>query len=181
MKQSLRFFSLGILASALLLLGYTLFFGGDLKQADSSVEEMSDSLSEQGYRVVSEDEYIKYTMDKEQSTDTKESDKSDKKDEKEAKQKKEKENNDDKEDEEDKNKDKKKEKATIKIDSGVVAPDIADDLVDEKIIKKDERDDFVEYMDGEGYSEEVQLGKFKVDSDMDFKELANTFITYPGD
>src|SRR5699024_3400657 len=56
-----------------------------------------------------------------------------------------------------------------------------DDLVDGKIIKKDERDDFIDYMDGEGYSEEVQLGKFKVDSEMDFKELAKTFITYPGD
>src|SRR5699024_7281792 len=180
MKQSLRFFSLGILASALLLLGYTLFFGGDLKQADSSVEEMSDSLNEQGYRVVSEDEYIKYTMDKEKATDSEESDKSDKKDEKEAKKKKEKEDKNNKNEKEDDD-EQKKEKATIKIDSGVVAPDIADDLVDGKIIKKDERDDFIDYMDGEGYSEEVQLGKFKVDSEMDFKELAKTFITYPGD
>src|SRR5699024_12074887 len=77
--------------------------------------------------------------------------------------------------------DKKKEKTTINIGAGVVAPDIADDLVDGKIIKKDERDDFIDYMNGEGYSEEVQLGKFKVDSEMDFKELAKTFITYPGE
>lgn len=175
MKQSLRFFSLGILVSAILLLGYTLFFSGDLKQADPSVEEMSDSLSDQGYRVVSEDEYVKYTLDKDKPSNSEENDETDKEDEDE-KEKDESDNNDDKKD-----KDKKKEKATIKTESGVVAPDIAEDLVEEKIIKKDEKDDFAAYMDDEGYSEKVQLGKFKVDSDMDFKELAKTFTTYSGD
>src|SRR5699024_10504221 len=175
MKQSLRFFSLGILVSAILLLGYTLFFSGDLKQADPSVEEMSDSLSDQGYRVVSEDEYVKYTLDKDKASNSEENDETNKEDEDE-KEKDESDNNDDKKD-----KDKKKEKATIKTKSGVVAPDIAEDLVEEKIIKKDEKDDFAAYMDDEGYSEKVQLEKFKVDSDMDFKELAKTFTTYSGD
>ncbi|HLQ95800.1 MAG TPA: hypothetical protein VK108_05400 [Pseudogracilibacillus sp.] len=178
MKQSLRFFSLGILVSAILLLGYTLFFSGDLKQADPSVEEMSDSLSDQGYRVVSEDEYVKYTLDKDKASNSEENDETNKEDEDE-KEKDESDNNDDNDDKKDK--DKKKEKATIKTESGVVAPDIAEDLVEEKIIKKDEKDDFAAYMDDEGYSEKVQLGKFKVDSDMDFKELAKTFTTYSGD
>lgn len=181
MKQSLRFFSLGILVSAILLLGYTLFFSGDLKQADPSVEEMSDSLSEQGYRVVSEDEYVKYTLDKDKASDSAENDETNKEDEKEKEKKDKKEKDEKDENDDKKDKDKKKEKATIKTESGVVAPDIAEDLVEEKIIKKDEKDDFAEYMDDEGYSEKVQLGKFKVDSDMDFKELAKTFTTYPGD
>src|SRR5699024_12583698 len=116
-------------ASELRLISLSLVVGGDLTQADSSVVERSDSLNEQGYRDVAEDEYIKYTMDKEKATDSEESDKSDKKDEKEAKKKKEKADEDeDNDDEKEDDDDQKKEKATIKIDSGVVAPDIADDL-----------------------------------------------------
>src|SRR5699024_12800875 len=111
MKQSLRFFSLGILVSAILLLGYTLFFSGDLKQADPSVEEMSDSLRDQGYRAVSEDEYVKYTLDKDKASNTEENDETNKKDEDET-EKEESDNNDDNDDKKDK--DKKKEKATNK-------------------------------------------------------------------
>src|SRR5699024_772587 len=163
MKQSLRFFSLGILVSAILLLGYTLFFSGDLKQADPSVEEMSDSISDQGYRVVSKVEYIKYKLDKDKETNEEENDEKNKEDE-DKKEKYESDNNDDNDDKKDK--DKKKETATIKTESGVVAPDIAEDLVEEKIIKKDEKDDFAAYMEDKVYSDKVQLWKFIVDSYM---------------
>lgn len=188
MKQSLRFFSLGLLVSALLLLGYNFFFQDTLTSAELSVEEMTDSLKEQGYRVITEEEFISYTLDND-TTDKKSEDKADEKADEEAEKNTDKE--DSKKEEEDEKKDKESEskedkeedkviKASFKTESGVVSEDIADSLVEKKIIKENEHDKFVKYLEDNDYSKYIQLGTFEVSSDMDFKELAETVTTYPG-
>src|SRR5699024_790625 len=170
MKQSLRFFSLGLLVSALLLLGYSLFFEDSAKKAELSVDDMIESLGDEGYRVVSEDEFITYTLEKDQAQNSSEeedsSTKSDKKDSEKKANKKDKEkdkdngnadkNKNDKKDNNKKSKDKDDKddvvKATVKTKSSIVSQEIADDLVDKKIIKKKERDKFANYLEDNDYS-----------------------------
>src|SRR5699024_12554084 len=69
----------------------------------------------------------------------------------------------------------------LKVDENTYTPDIADKLIDKKIIDKDEGDKFIEYIEDNDYSDYIQLGTFKVDSEMSMKDLAETFTTYPGD
>lgn len=197
MKQSLRFFSLGLFVSALLLFGFNFFFGGSDSLSNATVDELEAALHEEGYRVVSEDDYITYTMKKEQTQNesekdtkdtskekAKETNKKDKQD-SEKEQDKDKKTDSKKKDEKDKNEeDEDKDKvvkASFKTKAGVVSPEIADTLIDKKIIKKNERDKFIKYMDSNGHSEYIQLGTFKVNSDMSYKEIADVVTTYPGD
>lgn len=192
MKQSLRFFSLGLLVSALLLFGFNFFFEGSDSISNASVDDLKAALHEEGYRVVSEEDYVTYTLKKDEAQNKSDEASKDEAEETDKKDIQESTKNTDKKEDKDEKADKKKEdkekedkdkvvKATIKTKAGVVSPEIADDLVDKKIIKKNERDKFVKYLDDNGYSEYIQLGTFKVNSDMNFKELAETVTTYPGD
>lgn len=191
MKQSIRFFSIGLLTASIVLLGFYFLFGNSKASSkDVPLEEMIEEIESTGHRVVTEKEFIAYTInneekevdkedsakEKKESSDKKETkktdDKTDKKDKKEDKDKKDKKDKDKKDD--------KKVKATITTDDGVVTQEIADKLVDENIIKDKEKQEFLDYLDDNDYSPYIQIGKFKVDSEMSMKELAETFTTYPG-
>lgn len=191
MKQSIRFFSIGLLTASIVLLGFYFLFGNSKASSkDVPLEEMIAEIESTGHRVVTEKEFIAYTInneekevdkedsakEKKESSDKKETkktdDKTDKKDKKEDKDKKDKKDKDKKDD--------KKVKATITTDDGVVTQEIADKLVDENIIKDKEKQEFLDYLDDNDYSPYIQIGKFKVDSEMSMKELAETFTTYPG-
>lgn len=191
MKQSIRFFSIGLLTASIVLLGFYFLFGNSKASSkDVPLEEMIEEIESTGHRVVTEKEFIAYTInneekevdkedsakEKKESSDKKETkktdDKTDKKDKKEDKDKKNKKDKDKKDD--------KKVKATITTDDGVVTQEIADKLVDENIIKDKEKQEFLDYLDDNDYSPYIQIGKFKVDSEMSMKELAETFTTYPG-
>lgn len=187
MKQSIRFFSIGLLSASIVLLGfYFLFDGSKASSKDVPLEEMIEEIEASGHRVVTEKEFIAYTInsDKEVASDQD----SDKKEEKSSDKKDNKKKDDKKDDKKDKKKDKKDKKdkkedevikAKIKTDSGVVSQDIAEKLVNEKII--DDGDKFAKYLDDNDYSAYIQIGTFKVNSDMSDKELAKVFTTYPGD
>ena len=142
-------------------------------------------VEKQGYHVVDQEEYISFSLDKEAVKDQ-EKQESTKKDDKNkekadsSKQDKPKENNQDKSKETDEKDAVEEEvtKATFKVKQGIYTPQIADILVEEKII--DDKNKFIKYMDENGYSDYIQLGTFKVTSDMSLKELAETLTTYPG-
>lgn len=191
MKQSIRFFSIGLLTASIVLLGFYFLFGNSKASSkDVPLEEMIEEIESTGHRVVTEKEFIAYTInneekevdkedsakEKKESSDKKEikktDDKADKKDKKEDEDKKDKKDKDKKDD--------KKVKATITTDDGVVTQEIADKLVDKNIIKDKDKQEFLDYLDDNDYSPYIQIGKFKVDSEMSMKELAETFTTYPG-
>lgn len=193
MKQPIRFFSIGLLTSAILLSGFYFFFDTSKENIENiPVEEMIAKVEEDGYRVITEDEFISYSLstekenadkdeketagkDKEQKNSKKDDEKSKEKEKKqEDGDKKEKKKN--KEDEEDEKE--KVKKVTFTTEEGVVSQDIADILIENDII--DDRQKFLDYLDDNDYSPYIQLGTFKVTSDMSMKELAETVTTYPG-
>src|SRR5699024_7687018 len=123
-----------------------------------SVDELIASIEDEGYRVISESDYVAFSFFKEEELDgddnennQKEEKPKDKKKDKDADKKKDKDNDNkkskddtsDKKDK-DKNKDDKDDdviKHTFTTDEGVVSQEIADILVDEKII--DDRQEFI--------------------------------------
>src|SRR5699024_1955715 len=160
MKQAIRYFSLGLLLSVLLLYGYQ-FFNKEDRAASFSEEELIDLVEDEGYHVITNEEYITYSLNKDETG------KNQKKEDKDDEKKEEKSNdNEDEEDEED-----EVVKASIKVDENTYTPDIADKLIDKKIIDKDEGDKFIEYIEDNDYSDYIQLGTFKVDSEMSMKDL----------
>ncbi len=179
MKQSIRFFSIGLLTASLLLLGFYYFLNDSAASSDIPVEEMIAEIESNGHRVITEKEFIAYTINNETEVD---SDQESKKDDKKEKSSNKKKSNDKKNSSKDKKKkeDKKDEiiKAKFTTKDGVVTQEVADILVDEKII--DDRQKFVEYLDDNDYSSYLQVGTFEVTSDMSMKEIAEVITTYPG-
>src|SRR5699024_5017954 len=155
-----------------------LFDNSKASSKDVPLEEMIEEIESTGHRVVTEKEYIAYTINREEKEEAKEDSAKDKK---ESSDKKEEKKKDDNKDNEKKDKKDKEVKATITTNDGVVTQDIADKLVDENIINEKEKQEFLDYLDDNDYSPYIQIGKFKVDSDMSMKELAEAFTTYPGD
>src|SRR5699024_5126520 len=194
MKQAIRYFSLGLLLSVLLLYGYQ-FFNKEDRAASFSEEELIDLVEDEGYHVITNEEYSTYSLNKDENITKKENkeetgkkEETTNSEEKEKQEEKKKEDKDDdkKEEKSDDNEDEEDEedevvKASIKVDENTYTPDIADKLIDKKIIDKDEGDKFIEYIEDNDYSDYIQLGTFKVDSEMSMKDLAETFTTYPGD
>jgi len=185
MKQSIRFFSIGLLVASVIFFGfYFLLSDTNTSAEDLPVEDMVSEIESQGYRVITEDEFISFTLSKEDNIEKDEKSEQDNKDKKDSSKKK----SDNKKDKSKKKKDKDKKdedkkddvvKATFTTEDGVVTQDIADILVDEEII--DDRQEFLDYLDDNDYSPYIQIGTFKVSSDMSKKELAEVITTYPGD
>lgn len=183
MKQPIRFFSIGLFIASVLLYGFHFFFGQsstNQNEAEMTVEELIVEVESEGYRVISEEDYVSYTLHKEE-TEEKSDQKSDKKEKnKKDKDKPEKESNQPttkKRDKEEK-KDDEVIKHTFTTSDGVVSQDIADILVDNNII--DDRQAFLDYLEDNDYSSYIQVGKFTVSSDMSFEDIAKVITTYPG-
>ncbi|NLI68262.1 MAG: endolytic transglycosylase MltG [Bacilli bacterium] len=183
MKITVRAFSLGLLtASVILFIMY--FITDDSSQAveELTVEQLAEALEEKGYRTITEDEYISFSVyqdekkiaEKESEKNNKQTDKTDTND---KKVNEDAGNKEEKEKEEENEKEQPKE-IKVKVESGFVSKDIAEILKDEGII--DETSKFVKYMEDNGYSPYIQIGTFTVHSEMSLKELAETFTTYPG-
>jgi len=198
MKQSLRFFAIGLLTASVLLFGYYFFLDDSTQSNDElTVDELVSALEDEGYRAIPESDYVAFSFFKEEEM---KSDEEDGKEEKPKKNEKEKDNNEDKnKDKKDKKKEDKKDKNenvnddknadnnnndddvikhTFTTGEGVVSQEIADILIEEKII--DDRKKFLDYLDDNDYSSKIQIGKFTVSSDMSMKEIAEVITTYPG-
>lgn len=190
MKQPVRVFAIGLLSAGVIMLGVYFFSNGNIQTTDNlSDEELVTLIEEKGYHVLSDSEYVALSVDEQGTTDSqapqkeeqptskakaaeKTNDEKDKQ--KEADNKKA--NKDQENDQEDKEKDKEQEDKeknktyTLKIKSGMPSSEISDLLEENNII--DDASEFNKYLEKHNYSEKVQLGKFKVSSDMSLYEIA---------
>lgn len=187
MKIPVRFFSIGLFTAATVLLIIYLITNREATAEDFSVEELSAALEAEGYRAIDQDEYISYTVyldemkEKEEQEKNEEKNKTAKAKEKTDENKKEKDNavKENKEKENEKEKEKEEVKTIkLKIEQGMVSQDIAKKLKDEKLI--DDEQKFIKYLEDNGYSSYIQIGTFKLKSDMSIKQIAETITTYPG-
>lgn len=186
MKYPIRYFSIGLFsASIILLIGFYLFQPKSTLSEIETVDEMIGQIEKEGYRVISESEYISlataknelnHLQDDEDTANDKD------KDEKEEKSDDQKQDDKDKEsskgDEKEKNekeKDEKKDdvkKYTLVVEENMVPSTISEKLAENKIIK--DAADFNKYMEDNNYSPYLQIGEFKLTSDMSNKEIAQT-------
>lgn len=200
MKQSIRYFAVGLLTSSVILLfAFSFIDKSATNIEETSTEELVEAVEADGYHVLSSSEYISLStkatsgdededtvVDDEKDKDKEKETKANKKstDDKEDEKKKTSTNKKDKKDKKDKknkkSKTKKKKsdkkdndkiyKYTLNIEENMLAPTISDLLKKNKIIKNSA--DFNKYLEDKGYASYVQLGEHKVNSDMSYKEIA---------
>ncbi|GIP61634.1 hypothetical protein J32TS6_01890 [Virgibacillus pantothenticus] len=190
MKQPIRLFGIGLLTAGIIMLGVYFFTNGNIQTADNlSDEELVTLVEDKGYHVLTNSEYIAVSVDEDEATaakneqqpDTKAKFAEDKSDNNEDKQEnqnadkedknKAKQNNDKKQAaDKEKNKEDEKKTFTVNIKEGMPSSEISDQLEANDII--DDAAKFNAYLEDNDYSQKVQLGKFKVSSDMSLKEIA---------
>lgn len=158
MKQFVRSFSIGLfVASLIIFIFYNYFAEPEFDANDLSTDELIDLVEDDGYRVITEEEYITYTVNDEENNKKDDKDNKKKKDDKDSKKKKD---------------DKDVEKYTLEIKSDMSSKKIAKLLEKEKIIKDASK--FNKFMNKNDYSEDIEPGKFDLTSDMAEKEIAKT-------
>lgn len=181
MKRSIRFFAIGLLTSSVLLFGYYFFFDKADELESIPADKLISKIETDGYRVITEEEFITYSLMKESADEEEASneptDKDNNKQTEDKKSNDKKDSTNKKDEDEEKDKDKVK-KITFTTKEGVVSQDIADILIENKVI--DDRQKFLDYLDDNDYSGYIQVGKFEVTTDMTYKELAKVVTTYPG-
>lgn len=182
MKGTIRSFSIGLFSAGVIIIVATFLTDqspGTTNAEEIPFDDMVDVMKEKGYRVVTEEEYISVSLadqDEEETEDSDEQQTEDSKnDDEKADQDDEKSTSDDKDKDKKEDQDKKDEKEdieeyTLNIKDGMPSSDIGNLLEENNII--DDGREFNFFLIDEGYDEGVQLGKFKVTSDMDFEELA---------
>lgn len=174
MRQQIRFFALGLLTAALLIYAfYVLSDETNVQVENIPTDTLVSQLESDGYRVITEEEFIDYSFYQEEKKNNdhgKNTDKEDDKEVNEMEEQVEEENNDEEEVEE-------VTSITLSVTQGDVSQDIAEVLKDEGMIE--DEFEFVQYLEDNDYSPYIQLGTFEVTSDMDLKEIAETITTYP--
>lgn len=181
MKQTIRAFALGLFTASLIIL-VVLFAtnGGKNTTSNLSTNEMITSLKNDGYRVMTESEYIslsvQYDEARTEENEKKQAEHEEKRQEIEGETKDKK---DDKAKSQDKDKDKEKSKdkekedvrtVTIKVESGMPPSKISDRLESEGVI--DDARKFDEYLEKNDYVKYIQLGEHKVETNMTQEEVA---------
>ncbi|HLR80662.1 MAG TPA: hypothetical protein VK119_08850 [Bacillota bacterium] len=191
MKEQMRSFSYGLFAAGIIII-ITFFFVDQPKKnaKEMTIDDMIDEMKDEGYRVISEAEYISLAVNEDSDADAndeedaekddrksddqdsqekdKQSSSKDEGDDKKKQDRKEKSKDDKKED---KKEDKKSSKEyTLHIRSGMASSEIGTMLAENNIVKDAQK--FNKFLKDNDYDERVQLGKFKVSSDMNFREIA---------
>lgn len=188
MKQTVRAFALGLFTAGVVLLGVYYFSDQPVQNhQDLSVDDMVEEMKKQGYRVLTEEEYITLSVAKDQKNKTNkdakkqqiasaDEQKTDSKDNKDSI-KKTKKNPDKKtvQNKSTKKKDKKDKKDSVKtyklvIESGMPSSKVGEMLEKNKII--DDAQKFNKFLEDKDYSQRVQLGEFKIKSNMTYEEIA---------
>ncbi len=163
MKQPVRYFAIGLLTASMILLAVFYFEESKASVDDLSADEMIEALKADGYRVVTEAEYITLSVQDEQVEKKGRDEVKEEKADSEAEEK-------DKSDK-DKDKDDKKAKTyTINIKSGMLPSEISEILAENDIIKDAFK--FDQFLEKNDYSKYIQLGKHKVNSEMSEREVA---------
>ncbi|GAB4073442.1 hypothetical protein GCM10028778_09530 [Barrientosiimonas marina] len=152
MKQIIRSFALGLLTAGIIMLGTFYFAGGSQADADDiATDDMIKHIKQEGYHVLTESEYIDASVKSDNDS------------------------NADKQDQDGDAKDKSKDDAktyTLKVTSGTATSEISEELEEHGIIENAQK--FSDYLEDEGYSEQIQLGKSNLSGDMDRKKIAET-------
>lgn len=158
MKQFVRYFSFGLfLASLIIFIFYYYFDEPEIDASEISTDELIELVEEDGFRVITEEDYIRYTVNSDQ-----ENPESNEKDEEEPKK--------DNEDKKDENKDVVK--YTLKVKPNTMPHEVILLLEEKKIIKDAEA--FAKFMEKENYSPYIQQGEFDLNSEMSEVEIAKT-------
>lgn len=185
MKLLIRYFSLGLFTAGILMLGI-LFFSDNNNAEELSTEEIIPKLKNEGYHVLTNDEYISLSLNS--SKEEKENDSDSKKNEdinkeKETTVKKEEMKEDSKENKEKQSKDIDEEKKnesrstyTLNIKSGMPTSSISSELEQNGIIKN--ASDFTKYLEEHDFALKVKAKKVEVHSDMSYYELAHALTNY---
>src|SRR5690625_1383691 len=142
MKQSIRYFAVGLLTSSVILFfAFSFMDESAIKVEDGSSEELIEAVEADGYHVLSSSEYIslstKATGEEESEEETDDKDDADKKEEKvdkKSKDEKKSKKTKKKADKKDKKDKDKVHKYTINIKENMLAPTISDLLKQNKII-----------------------------------------------
>lgn len=188
MKEQIRAFSYGLFAAGIIVIVSFFFLDQPEKNAkEMAVDDIIDKMKDEGYRVISEAEYISLAVNEDDSDDAQDKEQPAKKDRSsDDNDTKEKDtqstsNNKDQGDDNKKKDDRKKKskddddekspkKYTLHIKSGMASSEIGSLLAKNDIIKDSKK--FNKFLKDNDYDERVQLGKFKVNSDMNFREIA---------
>ena len=202
MKQHVRAFAVGLLTSGALLLAIYLFGGqssGNLK--DTEPEELISVLEDQGYAVLTQDEYIAYSVGREDgeeensdadegngneeadSDSNNDSDENDSTDEEENSNDEESNENEDSNDndsesneDDEASEDSDVSEVEITLEDGAPPSTISNALEDAGII--DDAWDFNDYLDDNDLSGSVIPGTYEIDSEMSFSEIGDVITTY---
>ncbi|WP_036688036.1 hypothetical protein [Paucisalibacillus globulus] len=190
MKQPIRAFAVGLFATAVIMLIVNYFSNGSKQEfSEMPIEDIVDELKEQGFRVLSESEYITLSMNGEvakketevasaevEKDNTKDKSDTTKETEPTTEKKDEKNNNQTESTEEDtkndnsNNEQEAAKKFTLKIEAGMPSSAISNELESNGII--DDTAKFISYLEDEGYAVRIQLGEFQLTSDMSYFEIA---------
>lgn len=188
MKHHIRAFSLGLFTSALIILiVFYLVQDSQTPIEDVKAEELIPVLEDQGYAVLSQKEYISYSVngsDSENNPDTN-SESSDE----DTEQNKEETENNNKEEEETSEEDSSNEELSegeseedspkeyeLTIETGMASSEISDILENEGIIES--ASDFNDYLEDNDYAINVKPGTFELTSDMSHFEIAEVITSY---
>lgn len=164
MKQPVRAFSIGLFAAGIILLVIFLYFDNTQeKTMGQSHQEMIASLEQDGYQVLSEDEYISLSVKNDKPENKKkEETKTGKKDEEQPNEAE----AEDKQEKEVKN-------YTLKIEPGLASSSSISSILEKNEII-DSASEFSKYLEDNDYSKYVQIGTFELTSDMTLKQVAET-------
>jgi outer membrane biosynthesis protein TonB len=192
MKHTVRAFSIGLITAGLLLLGIYYFMDlPENNQAEISPEEMIARIEAEGYHVLTEEEYISYSVsgtvseeeedtsaetdedeeevEEEKEDQTDEEDEVEDSDEREESADEEEANEPEQEQEEEQEED-TPQTVTIQIESGMASSQISRMLENEGLIEDAEA--FNQYLQEHDYSLRVQLGEHELVTGMSHYEIA---------
>jgi hypothetical protein len=175
MKQAIRAFAVGLFTAAVIMLIINYFNGSKQEFTEMPIEDVIDGLKEQGYRVLTETEYITLSMNGEvEKKDTEiassETENAEASEEVETTEVDEAEENNTETAEEENQKQETVKTYTLTIESGMPSSAISNKLEENGII--DDAGKFISYLEDEGYAIRIQLGEFTLKSDMSYNQIA---------
>src|SRR5690625_1009091 len=174
MKLPIRYFSIGLFtATIILLIIFTFFYDSKSDSENLSIDDLILKIEDQGYHVLTEAEYITYSVAKDNNDEStedqpqKEDENSDQ-DEKSSDEKQE----DTQDEKEDKSKEEEEEifTYTLVVEPNMLGPTVSKLLLDHQII--DDAEKFNRYLEVEGYAPYLQIGEHELTSDMSYYEIA---------
>jgi len=169
MKQPIRYFAIGLFtAAAILLLAFYKFDTSKANLDNLSTDEMIEAIKTDGYHVVTEDEYITLSVNDEQDNSKNSSSKQKEKNQTNTKKKNKAEKNGNKKENDETQTE--SETFTINIESGMLPSEISETLAENNIIKDATK--FDQYLEKNDYSQQIQLGKHKLNNKMSREEIA---------